>query len=916
MIRYFLLLLVLGFLLNTPLFAQDVWLQNHFSPNSGCQLSAASTVNVLINNNSSTVMPANTINVNYSVDGGTPVVQLLNSNLIPGASWNFSFNTGADVSGCGQHEVKVWVSRPGDMNPGNDTIIWIVRNDCNVIPGTINGAATVCESGNSGTLSLTGWMYGTIMDWEYSVNGGVSWQGTGQTGTSYSYAGLNTQTRYRVRIDGGYCADAVSGSAVISMEPLAIGGNISGAGAFCTGSATGLLQLNATPDPVIRWEYSQNAGANWNSIANSTSSQHFTNLSATTWYRAYVEGGACPDTYSPNAIITVQPFATGGTITGESYHCANNANDTLQVNGNSGPVNAWQSSIDNGVNWTTIPSSAVAVWNYSGLFTTTWYRALIEGGTCPDVYTDTAVVVVQPVPPQPILTGATSLCGNNVNGNLTLTGPFGTVLNWESSTDNGSTWNQIANTSTVQSYTGQNVTTVYRVLVEGNLCPDVYSNNAVVQVDPVVNPGLMLGSDTLCINNASGALHLLGSLGTIAYWQRSTDNGVSWNVITNTTDEQVYNNLTQTTWYRAFLEGGNCPDQFSDTGFVYIDTLLIAGHVAGGDSICESIQFGSLALVGANGNVSHWEMSTDFGDSWDIVTNTTNQLNYFAVNLTTWYRVYSKKGACLGGYSDTAVIYVDEPTTPGFVDGSEIICPNDTAILALHGFVANHFTWQFSHDLLQWDVIPGAVSPQITVPGVAEPGYYRVEARNGMCAQELTLPFLVDLYALPSVDAGADVSLQLYDSTLLSGTGEGVGVWSPSEGLETPQNPVTLASPTETTMYFYTVTDSLGCRASDSVLVEITIPDNVQVMNMVTTNGDGHNDTWVIAGIQYFPETSVAVYNMYGKEVFASTDYKNDWNGTQNDKLLPDGTYYYVVIPGGTGKKIQGTLVLIGRDPQ
>src|SRR5688572_3599655 len=91
------------FLFNTGIFAQDVWLQNHFSPNSGCSIGSSSTVTVLVNNNSGVIMPSNTIQVSYSVDGSAPVNQPLSSNLTAGASWNFSFSAKADLSACGPH---------------------------------------------------------------------------------------------------------------------------------------------------------------------------------------------------------------------------------------------------------------------------------------------------------------------------------------------------------------------------------------------------------------------------------------------------------------------------------------------------------------------------------------------------------------------------------------------------------------------------------------------------------------------------------------------------------------------------------------------------------------------------------------------------------------------------------------------
>src|SRR6478609_9056538 len=117
-------------LVNNIGYGQDVWLQNHFSPNSGCSLSASETVTVLVNNNSGVIMPSNTINVSYTVNGGSITQQLLSSNLTAGASWNFSFSVKANLSACGVHTLKVWVSRAGDVNHLNDTLKWVVKNDC------------------------------------------------------------------------------------------------------------------------------------------------------------------------------------------------------------------------------------------------------------------------------------------------------------------------------------------------------------------------------------------------------------------------------------------------------------------------------------------------------------------------------------------------------------------------------------------------------------------------------------------------------------------------------------------------------------------------------------------------------------------------------------------------------------------
>ncbi len=69
------------------------------------------------------------------------------------------------------------------------------------------------------------------------------------------------------------------------------------------------------------------------------------------------------------------------------------------------------------------------------------------------------------------------------SGTLNLTGNTGNVIRWESSADGGSTWTNIANSSTSLSYSGITTTTLYRALVQNSGCGlQLYSNNAKVAI--------------------------------------------------------------------------------------------------------------------------------------------------------------------------------------------------------------------------------------------------------------------------------------------------------------------------------------------------------------------------------------------------------------------------------------------------
>ncbi len=61
--------------------------------------------------------------------------------------------------------------------------------------------------------------------------------------------------------------------------------------------------------------------------------------------------------------------------------------------------------------------------------------------------------------------------------------------------------------------------------------------------------------------------------------------------------------------------------------------------------------------------------------------------------------------------------------------------------------------------------------------------------------------------------------------------------------------------------------------------------------NVITPNGDGKNERFVIGGLEKYPGSALYIYNRWGNMVYQSKDYHNDWNGS----ALNDGTYYYIL---------------------
>jgi gliding motility-associated-like protein len=87
----------------------------------------------------------------------------------------------------------------------------------------------------------------------------------------------------------------------------------------------------------------------------------------------------------------------------------------------------------------------------------------------------------------------------------------------------------------------------------------------------------------------------------------------------------------------------------------------------------------------------------------------------------------------------------------------------------------------------------------------------------------------------------------------------------------------------------HAVQSNNGCwdtlRFDYSVISELVAP------NVITPNGDGKNDLLEFKNIEYFPNTSLTIFNRWGDKIYSSLDYHNDWGGGGHS----DGTYYYIL---------------------
>jgi gliding motility-associated-like protein len=121
--------------------------------------------------------------------------------------------------------------------------------------------------------------------------------------------------------------------------------------------------------------------------------------------------------------------------------------------------------------------------------------------------------------------------------------------------------------------------------------------------------------------------------------------------------------------------------------------------------------------------------------------------------------------------------------------------------------------------------------------------------------------------------------------------------------------------------FSYILFDKNRMAVSDTAIAVIKVVADearpeVVIYNGITPNGDGSNDSWIIDGIEEYPDNEVLIFNRWTDQLREFTGYNNSsvvWDGTnQFGKKLPDATYYYIVKLRAINKIYTGWVVIHG----
>ncbi len=363
----------------------------------------------------------------------------------------------------------------------------------------------------------------------------------------------------------------------------------------------------------------------------------------------------------------------------------------------------------------------------------------------------------------------------------------------------------------------------------------------------------------------------------------------------------------------------NCafsPGAGSTVTFDIKDTITIKPIITGDTVICD----GSTGNYGLKNKLP---VNTFF--NWIDIDNTTVNYNsdFTKTRLkngeTIYLKISGKEKCATYANSNTLTIQVIPSVIPEVITSvsKDTACPNETVefkaviknrgsdeifIWKINGVDQNINSESFTSAITpSQDIIfnytsqlsCGKFSSDYSVPDVqfksGPPVLTSISAPESYCAQDASILFTTDFYEQAKYNWSYPSNITaLVNSNSLNVTLKG------------------------TTRDSIKVSATNDCGTGNIVSV-ILLPKDCQQLfiptAIISSQEDGNN-LWQIKGIESYENTNVMVFNRWGNKVFHSSGYKKPWDGTVDGKLLPTGTYYYV-IEGVNDKPLTGALTIV-----
>jgi len=656
------------------------------------------------------------------------------------------------------------------------------------------------------------------------------------------------------------CEAAMTGSVSITINPLPLEFTVTGGGEYCQGGAGVVVGLSGS-QAGINYELFVNGGP---AGASATGNGGAISFGLQTTAGTYTVVGInaltlCDEDMIGSVVVTIIPEITNNTIGSDETICSGNIPSllagSLPTGGNGIYSYQWQSSTVSATGpFTDIIGATNQDYQPGALTTTIWYQRVVTSTPCDNI-SNVVEITVNPAISNNTIGNDQSICYNTIPVQLagaTPTGGNGTyTYQWQISTTDATGPFADIPTATNANFQPGNLTqnTWFRRVVFSPPCNESESNVVFIEVGAELLVTID-ATNVLCFGQTNGTATAVVT-GGIIFAPPAEPYTYLWS--TGETTASIGNlgaGMVSVTITDAIGCQANASILITQPDY---ELEAFAGPNA---TICSGENGGFIALGGNNVNTFTAEGGTPpYTYSWTaspadptLDSQTTLMNPIVAPTVTTTYTVRVVDANGCEATNSTVISLWPTVYADAGGDASQTIYLCSGGSIALGGTplgtgpTGYGGTGSFTY---QWATIPTSTP----MPGIAHPVVspttttkYRVRVRD-VAGNNCTAFDTVTVVVVPGINviAGPDVAVCNGNNTGVSFTltatvngGTGLGYnyyWTanpPDPSLAGQENnPSPIVSPTITTIYTVTVTDSNGYACEDSDEIIVTVWDEI-----------------------------------------------------------------------------------------
>lgn len=156
-------------------------------------------------------------------------------------------------------------------------------------------------------------------------------------------------------------------------------------------------------------------------------------------------------------------------------------------------------------------------------------------------------------------------------------------------------------------------------------------------------------------------------------------------------------------------------------------------------------------------------------------------------------------------------------------------------------------------------------------------------------------------------------SISKGETVILTASGAGTYQWITDNSIISGENTAVLTvRPSVTTTYTVTGKNQYGRASTQTFTLNVKADIHaLSATNILSPNGDGINDYWIVKNIDLYPDNEVKIFDRAGRIIYTKKGYNNTWGATLNGSMLAEGTYYYIINLGDGVGMMKGFITVV-----